>query len=122
MFATRVAATVSLLLAASPSAAFTAQNGLIVTERQPGFHVAWNGNAGAPAFWCAAGDYVIGSLGLPTDTQIYRVSPPVRRSGEGIDFGFDPAAAMPTGLLRLFGGRGLSAAYARQFCDTPAGR
>lgn len=105
---------------ASPAAAFVAENGLIVRSGgSAGFDVAWNGPAGASDFWCAAGDYAIRGLNLPTATRIYRYDAPWRRSGETVRFGLQESLAQRTGLVRLQGGRGLTAAYARHFCDDP---
>lgn len=108
----------ALVLTCGQSSAFQARNGLpVAAHPSSGFVVSWRGASGAPAFWCAAGDYVIGSLGLSSATTIYRYDAPIRRRGEGIRFGFDPARAEQTGLVRLQGDLGLSAAYARGFCD-----
>lgn len=110
------------LLAASPAAAYRAQNGMIVEPIDGGtFEVSWSGRSGAPSFWCAAGDYVMRVLGLPGDVRIYRYDAPVRRQGENITFGLDPARAQSTGLFRLQGGSGVLAVQARQFCSTDSG-
>ncbi|WP_211322751.1 hypothetical protein [Palleronia aestuarii] len=82
-----------------------------------GFTVDWAGASGASDFWCAAGEFAIRGLGLPTGTRLYRYSAPPRRSGEGIAFGLDPARGQPTGLLRVAGGQSVTAAYARRFCE-----
>ena len=106
------------LAAATPAAAFRAENGLTVEPVDTSsFYVPWRGKSGARHFWCAAGDYVIRELNLPSSTDIYRYDAPVRAQGEGIRFGFDPARAQNTGLIRLYGGKGLNAAYARTFCN-----
>lgn len=113
-----VLALLLLSLAAPPVAAFTAENGQRVTPAGPGaFAVGWRGRSGAPDFWCAAGDYVLHALNRPPATRVYRLDAPPRPCGAAIRFGFDPARAAPTGLLRLQGGRGLTAAYARRFCE-----
>lgn len=110
-------------VAAMPAAAFTARNGVAV-DRIGGdrFVVNYSGRSGAPAFWCAAGDYAVRALGLPPATEIYRLSPPPRGSGEGIVFGFDKRRATRTGLIRLAGGRGVSAAHARFLCELEQNR
>ena len=106
------------LAAATPAAAFRAENGLTVEPVDTAtFYVPWQGKSGAYHFWCAAGDYVIRELNLPTSTDIYRYDAPVRARGEGIRFGFDPNRAQKTGLIRLQGGLSLNAAYARTFCN-----
>ncbi|QFU07999.1 hypothetical protein PARPLA_02519 [Rhodobacteraceae bacterium THAF1] len=109
---------VAAFAAASPAAAFRAENGLTVEPVDNAtFYIPWRGQSGARHFWCAAGDYVIRELGLPTSTDIYRYDAPVRQQGEGIRFGFDPNRATATGLLRVQGGKSLNAAYARTFCN-----
>jgi hypothetical protein len=108
----------SLTLAAPLHAGFLAHNGMIVEQTGPArFDVAWTGGAnGAPDFWCAAGDYVVRALNLPSGTEIYRYDPPVRAPGENVSFGLDPSGATRTGLLRLSRDPGVSAAFARTFC------
>ena len=102
----------------TPAAAFVAENGLSVQARgADGFEVRWKGPAGASDFWCAAGDFAVRDLNLPTSTTIYRYDAPRRARGEAIRFGLDERLAQRTGLLRLQGGRGLTAAYARRFCE-----
>ncbi len=111
-----VAATLCL---AAPASAYMAQNGLVVRPiDDTSFAVSWSGQAGAPHFWCAAGDFVMHGLGLPGGTNIYRYSAPVRRAGEDVTFGLDTNRAERTGLIRLQGGHGVLAAHARQFCFT----
>jgi hypothetical protein len=118
----RSALSAALLLAlAAPAQAFIARNGLVV-EPAPGgtFEVPYRGLSGVSDFWCAAGDYVVRDLGMPADTRIFRVSSPPRRAGQGITFSLSPEGAKKPGLLLLGdGGRGVSAAHARQLCDTP---
>ncbi len=118
----RALAAAICILAAGPSAAFMAKNGMVVRPAGDGaFEVRWTGRSGAPNFWCAAGDYAMQSLGLPGNTRIYRYDAPGRRAGEGISFGLDPAKGQPTGLVRVQGGRGVLAVHARQFCFRPSG-
>lgn len=105
---------------AGPSAAFQAQNKMVVEPRgTTDFHVAYlGGRAGAPDFWCAAGDYVVRKLGQPANTRIYRTTSVPRRSGMGLDFSLSSEGAKPTGLLVLFGSnRFVSAANARALCN-----
>ena len=106
------------LAVATPAAAFRAENGLTVEPVDNStFYIPWRGKSGAYHFWCAAGDYAIRGLNLPTSTTIYRYDAPVRQQGEGIRFGFDPTRATATGLIKLQGGAGLNAALARTFCN-----
>ena len=115
-----------LISLASPAAAFVAGNDLTVRATGPGqFTVPYQGKPGPSDFWCAAGDYVIRSLGQPPQTRIYRTSAPPRASGQGMDFalsaGADPAK---TGLIVLGQDNGsLSALLAQSLCsvmDDPA--
>lgn len=104
---------------AAPAAAFTASNGLPVQATGPdSFVVGWNGRSGPAQFWCAAGDFTVRALGLPSNTRVYRTSPAPRAPGEGIAFSLDPSRAVDSGLTR-FGARdaGLSAAAARGLCE-----
>jgi hypothetical protein len=113
-----LAAAASGLLLASPAAAFVASNGYTVEPAGGrGFTIPYaRGRSGVPAYWCAAGDYVVGALGLRPGTRIYRVSPPPVR-GAGIRFSLDPDGAVATGLT-VFGSpdAGISASLARQQC------
>ena len=112
--------TLALTMLAVPAQAFMAQNKMHVEARgSTDFHVPYRGGrAGAPDFWCAAGDYVVRKLGQPADTKIYRTTSVPRRSGKGIDFSLSPEGAKPTGLLVLFGSnRFVSAASARAMCN-----
>ena len=107
-----------LLVAASPAMAFITKNDLVVTPTgQTTFHIAYRGQAGAPAFWCAAGDYVVRKLGFSNATRIYRTSSVPRRSGHGIDFSLSPQGAKPSGLLILSRDKGVSAGHARALCN-----
>ena len=108
-------------LLATPAAAFTAQNGLVVEATgSHSFHVPWRGKSGPAAFWCAAGDYAIRRLHLAPTALVYRASEPPRRSGEGIGFTLRPGdAASKTGLAVLGAkGAGLTAGHAQSFCET----
>ncbi|MGB3312837.1 MAG: hypothetical protein WBB85_00325 [Albidovulum sp.] len=105
---------------ATPAAAFTAQNGLIVEPQgADGFSVPWRGKSGPAAFWCAAGDYAIRVLHLAPTDVIYRASEPPRRAGEPMDFTLNPeASASTTGLFSLFQrGGGLSVGHAQSLCE-----
>ncbi|MEM6385134.1 MAG: hypothetical protein AAF718_02745 [Pseudomonadota bacterium] len=98
--------------------AWLAENGLIVRQKGSGFEVPYRGLTGARDFWCAAGDYVIRELEMPPDTRIYRTSKPPRRAGQGVRFSLRAEGATRTGLLVWSEGRGLTASFAREFCQT----
>ena len=109
----------ALVLATLPTTApaWIAQNGLVVERAPGGFHVPYRGLSGARDFWCAAGDYVVRELNLPPDTLIYRTSSPPRRAGQGIRFSLSSDGATKPGIVLLSGGRGVSAALARELCE-----
>jgi hypothetical protein len=110
----------ALILTVAPAAAFRAQNDMIVEPRgQNGFHVAYRGGrAGAPDFWCAAGDYVVRDLGRSPGTPIYRTTSTPRRAGHGLDFSLSPDGAKRTGLVTIFGSRtSVTAGAARALCN-----
>jgi len=113
--------------ASLPPGAFRAMNGMWVIPQTPGtFAVAWNGQSGAPVFWCAAGDYVSRGLGLPDGTRIWRLSEPPRRAGEAIRFSLSAdGAASRTGIIAFFGqtpANNFSAVGATSLCDRLSGR
>lgn len=115
------AATIALvgLSASAGTSGFLGLNGLTVQPTGPkDFHVVFGGLTGNEDFWCAAGDFVIRGLGLPSSTRIYRTSPPPRHAGEGVDFSLSDAKATDSGFTR-FGARdkGLSAAAAQHLCQ-----
>jgi hypothetical protein len=68
--------------------------------------------------WCAAGDYVITILGLPSDTPLWRVSEPPRKPGKGIIFALSPEGAATTSGLFQFGDNdaSLTAGAAQALC------
>ncbi len=110
----------SIICLATPAAAFLSQNKMTVKPLAgTDFHVAYvGGRAGAPDFWCAAGDYVVRKLQMPANTRIYRTTSGPRRAGTGLDFSLSPEDAKPTGLIVLFGSnRFVSAASARALCN-----
>lgn len=119
------ATAIGAVLVAFPGAsdAFVAENGLVV-EPGParGFEVTYRGRSGAPAFWCAAGDYVTRHLGLRPTTRIYRVSTGPRRGGAAMRFSLDAEGAKRPGLFIWSDDKGLTASFARQFCDLPGSR
>ena len=108
------------LLAATPAAAFTAQNDMrVIPTGTAAFSVPWNGDSAPTAFWCAAGDYVIRDLGQPPYTRIYRTSPVPRQSGQPMDFALSAQTSVGDTGLALFGSDdgGVSAAFAQNFCN-----
>ncbi len=111
---------IAAVLAALPAHAFIASNGLVVEPEGPtSFHVPYRGESGAPAFWCAAGEYAWRRLDASAGARIWRLSEPPRRSGEGLRFSLSPEGhASRTGLAKLDGDDGsLSVAHARFLCD-----
>jgi hypothetical protein len=107
------------LFAAAPAHAYLAQNDLRVEGRGDRFEVLASPGMGPSRAWCAAGDYVVVILGLPSTTPMWRISEPPRRAGEGIVFGLTPdGAASETGLIQ-FGENdaSLTAGAARALCD-----
>ena len=115
------AAAILFLATAVPSHAFVAKNDLVVVSVGTGsFEVPYRGLSGTSDFWCAAGDYVVRELNLPPTTRIYRTSSPPRRAGQGIAFSLSGRDAKRSGLVLHSGGRGLTAAHARQLCDVKA--
>jgi hypothetical protein len=109
-------------VAAVPSNWFRAVNGNWVQPETPRkFYISWSGQAGDPGFWCAAGDYVIRGLRMSGNTPIFRLTPPPRRSGQGIWFSLDPEGASPRTGVTTFLNSGppnsVSANGARSFCD-----
>jgi hypothetical protein len=111
------------LAAASPASAFIAINGLPV---QPtggeSFYVPLVSLTSDQAFWCAAGDFVKRGLGLPGRTPIYRLSPPPRKAGKGIEFSLNPAGAAAKTGVTIFSNSGpknsVSASIAYQLCES----
>jgi hypothetical protein len=106
------------LLAASPAHAYLAQNDLRVEGRANGFEVLASPGMGPSRAWCAAGDYVVVILGLPSTTPVWRMSEPPRKPGEGIQFALSPDGAASTSGLFQFGDSdaSLTAGAARALC------
>ncbi len=115
-----LAPALALTLVAVPAEAFRAQNDMIVEPRGTGgFHVNYQGGrAGAPDFWCAAGDYVVRDLGRSPGTPIYRTASVPRRAGHGLEFSLSPKGAKRTGLVTIFGSKtSVTAGAARALCN-----
>lgn len=108
---------------ASPLHAFTAQNGMTVTGiNATDFLVAYDSVPRETDYLCAAGDYVVSALGLPSKTRLFRASPPPRQQGKGIIFTTDPARKVKMGLFTSFGSKptdgGISAGAATgAYCE-----
>jgi hypothetical protein len=112
-----------LMTAAAPASAFVAINGLRVEPTgAKSFYVPLSTLTSDHAFWCAAGDFVKHSLGLPGKTPIYRLSPPPRKRGKGIEFSLDPAGAADKTGVTIFGNSGpknsVSATIAYGLCES----
>lgn len=118
LFALVLAAATALAL---PASAFTAPNRLPVRPTGPdSFQVEFRAFArGDVDFWCAAGAYANSQLRAPATAQIFRISPPPRRAGQGVAFSMNPqGAAGNTGLQTIGGPRpSMSVAAARQQCQ-----
>ncbi len=92
------------LLAPFPVAAFTAQNGMRVTQIGPTeIAVAHELRRDDSDYWCAAGDFALRVLDKPGKTRIWRASPKPRKAGEGIVFTLDPARKAEGAGLSDFG-------------------
>jgi hypothetical protein len=105
-------------LAIGPALAFQSRNNFTVRPiDNTRFEVLSRGGLGNSDAWCAAGDFVIRSRGLPRNTQIWRISPPPRRSGESIVFSLSSqGATSATGLASFGGGSSVSANHAQNIC------
>jgi hypothetical protein len=68
--------------------------------------------------WCAAGDYVIALLNLPTTTRIWLISEPPRKAKETLVFSLNAEGAASTNGLNVFGDAPLyvTAGAARAYC------
>ncbi len=111
------------LSVAAPASAFVALNGLRVEPTGANsFYVPLSTLTADQAFWCAAGDFVKRGLGMPGKTPIYRLSPPPRKQGKGIEFSLDPAGAAEKTGVSIFGNSGpknsVSATIAYNLCDS----
>ncbi|MDN5787962.1 hypothetical protein [Pseudorhodobacter sp.] len=100
----RLIATILLFLLSLPANAFSARNGMTVLGRDgTDFTVAFDSVPRETDYLCAAGDFLIAALGLPSKTRFYRASPPPRKQGQGISFTTDPARKVKMGLFTSFG-------------------
>ncbi|WP_431300447.1 hypothetical protein [Tabrizicola sp. BL-A-41-H6] len=107
-------------LAASPAAAYEAQNGFTVRQLDKSrFEVLPRGGLSASDAWCAAGDFVIHGLRLARNTKIWRISEPPRPSGKSIVFSLSSdGATSNTGLASFGGGASVSANHGDTICDS----
>lgn len=97
-------AAVAVIALSQPSHAFTAQNGMTVTQTDAtDFVVRYASVPRETDYLCAAGDFVISALGLPSKTRLFRASPAPRAQGTGIRFTTDPARMVNMGLFTSFG-------------------
>jgi hypothetical protein len=106
------------IFAAMPAQAYLAQNDLRVEGQGDRFEVLASPGMGPSRAWCAAGDYVVVILGLPSSTPMWRISEPPRKAGEGIVFALSPdGAASETGLIQIGeNDASLTAGAARALC------
>jgi hypothetical protein len=110
---------IAFVLLSSPAHAFLADGGFIVSDLGNGqMEVKPRGGLSAPQAWCAVSDYAVRFLGMPTSTQIWRISEPPRKAGKSIVFSFSPeGAATKTGLVIVGADDGsISAALGRSLC------
>ena len=112
------AALTILALSTAPAYAYLAQNDLRVTGTADQFTVLPSPGMGPSRAWCAAGDFAITLLGLPSTTPLWRTSEPPRKAGEGITFATTPANAATASGLFQFGTEdaSLTAGAARALC------
>ena len=100
------------LLAPILAAALALPAGAFITDVRldispgPGsdFTVEFDVRAKLTDYWCAAGNYVTNTMGLPDKTRVYRLSPPPRKQGQGIVFTLDPARSSGETGITTFGG------------------
>lgn len=106
-----------------PADAFTAQNGMtVVGTSSTDFTVTFDSVPRETDYLCAAGDFLIRGLGLPSKTRLFRASPPPRQQGKGISFTTDPSRKVKMGLFTSFspipGDGGISAGAATgSYCE-----
>jgi hypothetical protein len=115
-----LSAVVTVGLVATPVAAFNSQNNFTVRRLDNNrFEVLPRGGLGASNAWCAASDFVVRSLQLPRNTQIWRISEPPQRSGQSIVFSISSeGAASSSGLASIGGGASISAAHGLSICSS----
>lgn len=93
------------LAIASPAFAFVNDPRLRVSQiNSSDFIVEYKWNADLTDYWCAAGNFVMNTLGLPDRTRVYRLSPLPRRAGQGISFTLDADRSVGETGITSFGG------------------
>ncbi len=110
--------TAAILIATAPPA-LAASRLPVERVNETTFDVLYRGESFEEDFWCAAGEYAARKLEARSTTRIYRISPPPRRSGQGIRFSLDPAGSASSTGLNTVGGSGgsLSVASAKNQCE-----
>lgn len=121
---TKTAVAAALVIAAlaggmpGTAGAWPAQNGLSVDGSGESFTVDYRPGSRTSDYWCAAGDFVIGHLGLRPDTRVFRLTPERARPGQDLRFSVTQAGGAGTGLVVIGRDDGsLSAATAQQLCE-----
>lgn len=110
---------VLLSLLSSPAFAFQARNNAEVSGTAERIVVASRPGLASSESWCAAGDFVIRALGMPSTTKVYRISPMPRKVGEPVEFSLSATGATDrSGLLQLGPDDAeLSAGHAQSLCN-----
>ena len=92
------------LLLPLPAAAFTARNGMTVTQAGPAeIAVAHEPRREDTDYWCAAGDFAQRVLRQPGQARIWRATPKPRKAGQGIVFTLDSTRKAEGAGLSEFG-------------------
>lgn len=96
----RILTLLAALTIACPALAFGYDFRFRVTQTsKTDFTVENKSRAALTDYWCGAGRFVTETLGMPSKTRVYRLSPPPQKSGRGISFTLDPSrSAGVTGL------------------------
>lgn len=111
------------LAVATPALAFGIEPRLRITQHGGSdFTVGYDSQARLTDYWCAAGNFVTNTLGMPDRTRVYRLSPLPRKAGQGISFTLDASRSVGDTGITTFGGPqdgSMSAGGAvAQFCYT----
>jgi len=101
----RILSLLAVLALASPAMAFGTEPRLRIVRASNGdFAVGYQAQARLTDYWCAAGNFVTNTLGLPDRTRVYRLSPPPRKAGQGITFTLDASRSSGETGISTFGG------------------